>query len=278
MPEVFHSFLKKVEGGEGDRCLYPIRLDVYGKGCETNCPYCYARSLLDFRGNWHPEEPAVASKDDVIKALKDIEPNTILRLGGMTDPFQTCEMKYGMNRWLIQELNERGIGYLIVTKNARVTECMDIMDKDLAHIQISYTHSEGLAPPDFEHASKPKERLDAIERLYHEGFDVALRLSPYIPQIVDLNQVINCDCDKVLVEFLRASAMVKKKMPWYDFSAWNQKEGSYNQLSLSAKKMLLKPLIASGKKISVCEDYTPHYRWFKENVNYDKEDCCMIRK
>lgn len=279
MTDIFHSFLKTVGGGEGDRCLYPTRLDVYGKGCQHNCAYCYAQSLLDFRGNWNPEDPSVADKDDVSKALDSIEKGTILRLGGLTDPFQPCEDRHHMNRWLIQELNDRGIGYLIVTKGANILEKnMDVLDTGLCHVQISYTHSDGMAPPDFENASPPHDRIRVGEILQDNGFDIALRLSPYMPQYIDMDRIRDCRIDKILVEFLRANAMIRKKMPYYDFTAWNRKQDGYQQLSLSAKKMLLRPLLSTGKRISVCEDYTPHYLWFKENVNFDKDDCCMLRK
>lgn len=43
-PKEFKSFLKTVTGNEGGKCRYPTRLDSYG------CAYCYARSLLEFRG------------------------------------------------------------------------------------------------------------------------------------------------------------------------------------------------------------------------------------
>ena len=244
-----------------------------------SCVYCYARSLLDFRKNWHPNNPSVADKTEVLKALDGIEKGTILRLGGMTDPFQPCEDEYHMNRWLIQELNQRRIGYLIVTKGANILEKnIDVLDKDLAHIQISYTHSNENYPPKFEMASPPADRIRVAEKLQELGFDVALRLSPYIPQYIDMNLITECKVDKVIVEFLRANAMIKKKMYYFDFTAWNQKEASYSQLSLSAKKLLLKPLLNTGKQISICEDCTPHYNWFKENINYNKEDCCNLRK
>lgn len=54
----FKSFYKKVEGNEGDKCKYPTRLDTYGCGCEHDCKYCYAKSLLNFRGLWNPTNPA----------------------------------------------------------------------------------------------------------------------------------------------------------------------------------------------------------------------------
>ena len=41
----------------------------------------------------------------------------------------------------IEALNERGIGYLIVTKSALVgdDEYLSLMDKSLAHIQVTVT-------------------------------------------------------------------------------------------------------------------------------------------
>lgn len=44
------TFFATVEGGEGQKCHYPTRLDTYGCGCSHDCKYCYAKSLLDFRG------------------------------------------------------------------------------------------------------------------------------------------------------------------------------------------------------------------------------------
>lgn len=49
-PKEFKSFLKTVTGNEGGKCRYPTRLDPYGCGCSHDCAYCYARSLLEFRG------------------------------------------------------------------------------------------------------------------------------------------------------------------------------------------------------------------------------------
>ena len=61
MTPEFKSFFKTVAGNEGSKCRYPTRLDLYGRGCAHDCAYCYARSLLAFRGLWHPEQPAVAN-------------------------------------------------------------------------------------------------------------------------------------------------------------------------------------------------------------------------
>ena len=68
----YKSFLKTVGGNEGSRCHYSTRLDVYGKGCQHDCNYCYSRSLLEFRGQWHPEEPSVADISKVAVAIRKI--------------------------------------------------------------------------------------------------------------------------------------------------------------------------------------------------------------
>lgn len=84
----FKSFYKKVGGGEGNKCHYPTRLDTYGCGCQHDCSYCYAKSLLSFRGLWDTKEPSVANTQKVKNVIKKIDSGKILRLGGMTDCFQ----------------------------------------------------------------------------------------------------------------------------------------------------------------------------------------------
>ena len=65
----FKSFFKTVGGNEGDKCNYPTRLDTYGRGCSHNCKYCYAKSLLDFRKMWNPDEPAIADINKIKRKI-----------------------------------------------------------------------------------------------------------------------------------------------------------------------------------------------------------------
>lgn len=77
----FKSFYKSVGGNEGGKCHYNTRLDVYGCGCEHNCEYCYARSLLAFRGLWRPDDPSVADIHKIKRKLLSVPHGTILRMG-----------------------------------------------------------------------------------------------------------------------------------------------------------------------------------------------------
>ena len=210
--EQFGSFYAEATGGEGERCNYATRLDTYGRGCFHDCAYCYAKSLLDFRGNWNADAPAVASTVDISKALKKVKKGQIIRLGGMTDCFQPLERIYGATRQAIQMLNARGIGYLIVTKSALVADkaYMRIMDPELAHIQISITSTSD--EPNFlkERASKPSDRLRAARSLSEVGFDVSLRVSPYIPELVEIGPLKASGVSKCLVEFLRVNGFIAR--------------------------------------------------------------------
>lgn len=274
----YRSFYKQVGGNEGNKCKYNIRLDTYGCGCAHDCKYCYAKSPLSFRGLWSPEEPAVADIEKIKRKLRKVPKGTILRLGGMTDCFQPCELKHKVTAMTISELNRLGIEYLIVTKSAlvRSDEYIGLLDKNLAHIQITVTTTDDKLSATYEKASLPSQRIQAIERLQTEGYDVSLRLSPYIPQYVDLRVLNDVKCDKILVEFLRVNSWIKK---WFniDYSDYTVKQSGYLHLPLEKKIELLKG-ITGFKEVSVCEDETEAYYYWRDHVNHNQGDCCNLRR
>lgn len=279
----FESFFKTVEGGEGKKCNYPTRLDTYGCGCQHDCKYCYAKSLLEFRKLWNPSSPAVADLEKIIRTIdKNLVEGDIVRLGGMTDCFMPLERKNRMTFCTIEELNKRNIGYLIVTKSDIVAdaEYMDIMRKDLAHIQITVTCTDDAFCAKYERATPPSHRIKAIEKLQDAGFDVQLRLSPFIPQflesgLLNMDVINNVKCDKILVEFLRVNTWIRK---WFriNYSDYTFNQGGYKHIPLKWKRHYLKK-ITGFKEISVCEDVYQHYKYWKQNINYNPEDCCNLR-
>lgn len=275
----FSLFYKKVEGGEGDKCKYPTRLDTYGCGCQHDCKYCYAKSLLDFRGLWNSEKPVVGNMKDIRNAIRRIPPGSVVRLGGMTDCFQPLELKYRTTYQTIKLLNRYKIGYLIVTKSHIVAndEYIDIYDKDLCHIQITTTclDDELYRKLDYEKASLPSKRIEAIKKLQDKGFDVAIRLSPLIPEFVDFDKLNSLGIEKAIIEFLRVNTWIRK---WFkiDYSKHTLKEGGYNHLPLEEKKKILEKVKIPN--ISICEDVKEHYDYWMENINPNKEDCCNLRR
>lgn len=282
MPEVkkFGSFFKTVGGNEGNKCHYPTRLDTYGCGCGHDCQYCYAKSLLDFRKLWNPSNPSVVDIDEVRKVVKRVAkktPSVILRLGGMTDCFQPCELTYRATYNTIKILNEYHVGYLIVTKSHLVAEpeYLEIYDPLLAHFQITVTTFDDNLSLQYEKASIPSKRVAAIEKLNALGFDIALRLSPYVEGYVDFDKLNRVNCDKILVEFLRVNGWIKK---WFniDYSQYTIKQSGYYHLPLEIKQEVIKK-ITGFKEVTVCEDESNAYAYWHDNFNPNPNDCCNLR-
>lgn len=273
----YGSPLGTVSGGEGARCNYQTRLDVYGCGCSHNCRYCYARSILEFRGNWHPEAPHVADMGRIREIVSRMEPGSVVRMGGMTDCFQACEEELHVARDTIALLNRRGVHQLIVTKSDTVAEC-PTLDRELSHIQISITSTSDEPNAFGENAPAPSKRMDAVRRLSEGGFDVCVRLSPYVPELVDLDVLRDrTGCGKVLVEFLRVNGNIRKVLKGFDFSPYRLRLGGYRHLPLKTKREWMRPVMERFDEVSVCEDVYSHWSVWRNEVNANPSDCCNLR-
>ena len=222
--------------------------------------------------------PRVADIKKIEKQINKIEPGSVVRLGGMTDCFQVFENAYKVTYETIKLLNKRRIHYLIVTKSDLVANdrYLEILDKELAHIQISITSTDDKIAFEYEKAPSSSRRIAAIEKLYKLGYDVQLRLSPFIFELIDFNVLNSIKCDKILVEFLRVNTFIKGWFKQIDFSKYTLKHSNYLHLPLEEKiKQLQK--IKGFKEVTVCEDVDEHYKYWKNNVNPNKEDCCNLR-
>lgn len=278
MDNVYKSFFKTVGGGEGDKCYYPTRLDTYGKGCFYDCKYCYSKQLLDFRGLWHPDEVSVAPLREVAQVVsRKLKEGDVVRLGGMTDCLQPIESVYRNTYKTIRYLNRRKVHYLIVTKSNLLLrdDYIDVMDKKYAHIQVSVPSTDDNVLNAMDNAPSFSMRKATIEKLYENGFDVSLRLSPFLFDTCDYDLINEINVDKCLVEFLRIKPSMFKLMEGYiNPEDYKHKEGGYRHLSLDKKLNELAHL--DFKELTVCDDVQEHYDYFKENFNYNANDCCNL--
>lgn len=222
--------------------------------------------------------PRVADIKKIEKQIEKIEPGTVVRLGGMTDCFQVFENAYKVTYETIKLLNKRKIHYLIVTKSDLVANdrYLEILDKELAHIQISITSTDDKIAFEYEKAPSTTRRIAAIEKLHKLGFDVSVRLSPFIFELIDFDIINSIKCDKILVEFLRVNSFIKGWFKQIDFTKYTVKHSNYLHLPLEEKINQLKS-IKGFKELTVCEDVDEHYEYWKNNVNPNKEDCCNLK-
>ena len=278
----FKSIGTSVGGNEGDVCNYSVRLDTYGCGCQHDCAYCYAKSILSFRNLWNAKQPSVGNIATIAKEIRKLPKDQVIRLGGMTDCFQACERLHRVTYKTLKLLNKRRVPYLIVTKAPLIAEpeYMAILDKDLAHIQftLTFTDDDKYLAAGIEKAPLPSERIKAIEKLEANGFDTCIRLSPYMPEFIDNAVLNNIKCDKVLVEFLRVNHWIRKWLgDKIDLSIYTRTFHGYDHLPFELKKKLVDE-IGCKHTVTVC-DFEPEYLdYWKKQFNPNPDDCCNLRR
>ncbi len=277
------GFLKTVEGNEGSKCYYPTRLDTYGCGCGHDCSYCYAKDMIirmSGPDEWDPKHPKIADLWRIENRIKrgELKAGDIVRLGGLTDCFQPVELKYRTTLETIKILNKYDIGYLILTKSHIVAndEYIQVMRPDLAHIQITVTTFDEKLCAKYEKASIPSKRVEAIEKLHALDYDTFFRLSPYIDGWMDFDLLNKVNCDKCLIEFLRVNTTIAKRFD-VNLDDFPVKESGYQHMSLDHKLEVLSK-ITGFKELTVCDDCTEHYEYFRDHFNPNPNDCCNLRK
>lgn len=269
----FRSAYKQLNRKVNTWCKYTKRIDTYGRGCQHDCDYCYAKGLLDFRGLWNAREPKSANLYMIKNRVRKLQTGDVIRMGSMTDCFQPIEISKKLTFKTIMILNQFRIQYLIVTKSSLVSndEYVKIYDKNLAHFQITITSTRDVK---YERASSINDRIRSIEKLANMGFDVSVRLSPFIYDNINYGVLNQIKCNKILIEFLKVNHWVRK---WFniDYSEYSLKYGGYEHLQLDKKINLVNKVTGFGQ-VSVGEYVSDHYDYFKENVNYNRDDYCNL--
>lgn len=265
------------EAVEGD-CLYNNRLDTYWQWCAHNCDYCYAKALLDFRWLRHPENPKFIDLKEAYKIIKNIPKWQITRMWGMTDCFQPVEKIHKITYNVLKAFNYYRKWYLIITKSDLIAtdEYLKVLDKDLAHIQVTLTTTDDILASKYEHATRPSDRIKAIEKLQELWYDVQIRLSPFVPWLADPKEFNKIKCDKILIEFLRVNHRIKK---WFkdfiDDKDYPLNYHWYNHLTFERKKQLVRDF--KQKEITVCDFDPKHLTYWKKEFNPNPDDCCNLR-
>ena len=86
----------------------------------------------------------------------------------MTDCFQPVEAIHRITYNVLKAFNHYQKPYLIVTKSDLIAtdEYIEVLDKDLAHIQVTITSTNDELAATYEHATRPSDRIKAIEKLW----------------------------------------------------------------------------------------------------------------
>jgi DNA repair photolyase len=174
-----------------DASLNPYR------GCEHGCVYCYARPTheylgfsagLDFETRILVKENIAALLRRELSARKWIP--RVVALSGVTDPYQPIEHRLRLTRQCLRVLADFRNPVGIVTKNARVTRDIDVLQElarwNAVRVQISITTLD----PDLHRlmeprTASPQQRLRAVEAIARAGVPVGVMTAPIIPGLND---------------------------------------------------------------------------------------------
>jgi len=167
-------------------------------GCVHGCVYCYARFMKRFTN--HPE-PWGTFLDVKAGAARILEKQLASRrkplreevfFCSVTDPYQPPERKYRQTREILEVLLKHEVPVSILTKSDLV-----VRDKDLlrqfrsATVGLSFsTVNDRIARILEPRASPPSRRIKALKELRDAGIDTWAFLSPFLPAVSDLDEMV----------------------------------------------------------------------------------------
>lgn len=191
-------------------CGNCFRLDSY-KGCSFGCKYCFANN----RSGGYVHDFRVGSVDRLRTRMRKaidlgdrgnlvndmIGSRVPLHLGGMSDPFQSCEFGYGVTLGYLGVSREYGYPINISTKFGGFLDrsYWDVLDPMIHTFSISLCGvSDGFIRQWEQRTPLFCDRVRFIKELKDRGFWVGLRIQP----IIDMDEVLR------LVDYVSSNRLV----------------------------------------------------------------------
>ncbi len=164
-------------------------------GCQHGCIYCYAEFMKRFTDHsgekWGEFLDIKQINLDTIKTER-YDDKTIL-ISSVTDPYTPLEMKYENTRKILEKLVGTTAQISILTKSRFVVRDIDLFKKfDNIHVGISINTLDSDFAKEIEPlASKPLERIRAIEEIKKNDLTTYIFISPIFPKITDYKDIIS---------------------------------------------------------------------------------------
>ncbi len=178
-------------------CGNSFRADTY-RGCNFGCKYCFANNrsgnfnvkneigAIHLAEKWFKE--AIIDKDISNIRKEMLNKKVPLHLGGMSDPFQTREWKYGITKEFIKLSNKYEYPVNFSSKTAHLPdEYFELLNPKIHTFQISIMGYSDEYISKFEtNTPTAKERIAFARKLKDKGFWVGIRIQP----LLDINEVL----------------------------------------------------------------------------------------
>lgn len=192
-----------------DYALNPYR------GCEHACIYCYAPSVIKYRGEekWGDFVDVRKNMSRVLsKELRGGKKKGTVGISTITDPYQPAEERYEITRNCLEVLLEHDFPISIQTKSSLVLRDPDLLKRfSKCEVGFTITSIDDEIRAKYEPGSSSfEEKLAAIRELSESGIITWVFLGPIMPYITDkddnLEQFmskISQSIDYILIDKLR---------------------------------------------------------------------------
>ncbi len=163
-------------------------------GCQHGCIYCYAEFMKRFTNHkgdiWGEFLDIKSYPWDKINPAKYNGKNILF--SSVTDPYLPLEKKFENTRKILSRLKDTSANISILTKSKLVTRDIDLFT-EFENIEVGV--SLNTLDSDFARkiepiASRPIDRLNALEKIHKEGIKTYVFISPIFPKITDYQEII----------------------------------------------------------------------------------------
>ncbi len=163
-------------------------------GCQHACIYCYAEFMKRFTG--HGGETWGDFLDVKNYDWEKIHPEKYdgktMLLSSVTDPYTPLEVKYENTRRILEKLINTKAEIQILTKSRLVERDIDLF-KQFENIRVGISLStldDDFARMIEPKASKPGERLRALQAIVEVGIPTWVFISPIFPKVSNWKEII----------------------------------------------------------------------------------------
>lgn len=160
--------------------------------CGHNCTYCYAKFIQKWRpenyGKWGTWVEAKMNAPDLVKGRYV---KGAVFMSSISDPYQPIEKDLKLTQRILENLDKR-TNLIIQTKSDLVLRDIDLFKK-FKNIEIGFTINGfgGKTKKLFEPSSpENQKRMEALKILKKEGLKTYAFVSPIIPRLIDLKDII----------------------------------------------------------------------------------------
>ncbi|MFW9786606.1 MAG: radical SAM protein [Candidatus Thorarchaeota archaeon] len=163
-------------------------------GCQHGCIYCYAEFMKRFTNHSGDQwgEFLDVKQYDMSRIKPEKYDGKTLLFSSVTDPYTPLEVKYENTKRVLEKLIGTTASIQILTKSKLVTRDIDLFEqfgKIRIGISIS-TLDERVSRVIEPRASKPMERLEALQTISQAGIPTYVFVSPIFPMITDWQAII----------------------------------------------------------------------------------------